>query len=62
MDDLIIRIDNFVERKSMSSVLSRVKHSPPPKVIIPNKLNFNPVTLERINKQLDYIINQIHAQ
>lgn len=59
MDDLVIKIDNFVERKSMSSVLSRVKHSPPAKVIIPSKLNYNPVTLERINKQLDYIINKM---
>ena len=62
MDNLVIKIDDFVERKSMSSVLSRVKHSPPTKVIIPSKLNFNPVTLERINKQLDYILSKMNSR
>jgi hypothetical protein len=49
-------------KKGVTSVLNRMKGNPPSqKVIIPQKLNYNPVTLERISKQLTEMVYKISA-
>ena len=50
-------------KKDVTSVMNRIKGKPSTqKVIIPQKLNYNPMTLERISKQLDRMLNKMYIK
>lgn len=57
MDDLSTRINGFVEKASLSFL--KPKSSSQKVVILPNKLNYNPETLQRISKQLAEMANRV---
>lgn len=50
-------------KKGVASTLLHMKRSPSSsKVIIPSKLNYNPVTLQRVSKQLTDFVNKMSTQ
>jgi hypothetical protein len=49
--------------KGVFSTINRIKGNPnSQKIIIPQKLNYNPVTLERVNKQLAKMVNKLSSR